>query len=68
MATREIKIMATQVIHKKPLRNRINFRLSDEHLAQYESHGGVLYIRALIDADMAKKLVERKLRRRNEQR
>jgi len=45
--------MAIQVRHKKPLRNRISFRLSDAHLARYESHGGVLYIRALIDADIA---------------
>jgi hypothetical protein len=54
--------MATQVRHKKPLRNRINFRLSDDHMAQYESHGGVLYIRALIDADIAKEARRAKIK------
>jgi len=46
--------MATQVRHKKPLRNKITIRLSDEQVVQFNDYGKSLYIRALIDADIAK--------------
>jgi len=46
--------MNTQVRHKKPLRNPMFLRLSDEHDNRVRLLGGVLYIRSLIDEDIAK--------------
>jgi len=46
--------MATQVRHKKPLRNAITIRLSDEQVDRFNKFGKVLYIRALINADITR--------------
>jgi len=54
--------MAAQVQHKKPLRNPITIRLSDEQVARFNDYGKVLYIRALIDADIAKEARRAKIK------
>ena len=52
-------MIKTRIRHKKPLRNPITIRLSDAQAARYNECGRVKYVRALIDADIDKKLRKR---------
>jgi len=55
--------MATQVRHKKPLSESIFIRLTTEQKSRFNECGKVLYIRSLIDADMAKEARRAKAKR-----
>jgi hypothetical protein len=55
--------MATQVRHKEPLSECVFIRLTVEQKRRFNECGGVLYIRALIDADIAKEARRAKIKR-----